>query len=125
MAEISRSAAKAFMRGTPFRCRNTVVQVEQGMVIMRLHGHAIARRVGQRIEMRTAGFPSQTTVSRLNHVMREMLGTCVYRKKQSVLAAIHVSSKEPMELVHLGPEFVVVHPGSPLEQLATVEVECQ
>jgi len=67
--KITEDAVHAFMvAGKNFSNSNTSVMIEGDMVVLRLHGHAIARReVGSnQIQVTNAGWNTRTTNDRLN-----------------------------------------------------------
>lgn len=67
--KITQDAVHAFMIArSPFSSGNTSVMIEKDVVILRLHGHEIARReVGSNsIQITNAGWFSNVTKERLN-----------------------------------------------------------
>ena len=75
MRKITKEAVAAFMGGFEFSNDNTQVCYSQqdGNVIMSLFGNEIARRFMKRdgsyaVKVRTAGYPTRTTMERLNGI---------------------------------------------------------
>jgi hypothetical protein len=69
MRKITENATNAFMAGRPFAQSNTAVMVNDGEVIMSLHGHPIAKRTEDgALYVRSAGWETTTTKERLNGV---------------------------------------------------------
>ena len=79
MRKITKEAVAAFMDGRDRSMGNTyVVKYDNGHYIeMFLHGNNIARRMGKKIEVRTCGYATRTTMERLNGIP----GVSVYQKK--------------------------------------------
>lgn len=76
--KITTQAVNAFMSAKPFNSSNTTVTIEEvkfamfgeKMVVLRLHGNAIAQRLlgSNDIEVSNAGWFSNTTKERLNGI---------------------------------------------------------
>ncbi len=71
MKKIDRQAAAAFVANMPFSGGNTIVAVENDTVIMRLHGHIIAKmcRKDNTLALTLAGYNTLTTRARLNGIL--------------------------------------------------------
>lgn len=76
--KITTQAINAFMSAKEYRLDNTSVTMEpvqfamfgETMVVLRLHGHAIAQRLvgSNEIEVTDAGYQTRTTKERLNGI---------------------------------------------------------
>jgi len=72
MRAVTRKAVDAFFSGGTMGSGNTtVVHGSEGSTIMYLHGSAIARRQGEKVEVCFGGYPSKTTAERINAVLGE------------------------------------------------------
>jgi hypothetical protein len=80
MRKITALAVEAFEAGKPFRRSNTAVLVARAKVTMVLFDNAIARRIGGKLYVRTAGYPTMTTRERLNGLD----GVSVYTRKKAL-----------------------------------------
>lgn len=93
MRKITREAVGAFLANRTFASSNTHVsrEVSDGaaVVVLCLHGNAIAKRVagadGVRLYVRTAGWPTTTTKERLNGLP----GVSVYHHRH----VLHLNGK--------------------------------
>ena len=63
MRQITQDAVEAFTNGYTFKRDNTKVEVFIDRVILRLHGHTIAKRMFNRedVQIRDAGWQTATT----------------------------------------------------------------
>lgn len=64
--QITENAVRAFLLGDNFNQSNTTVQADCTGVRMYLFGNLIANRVGNRLQITTAGWNTVTTRERLN-----------------------------------------------------------
>ena len=64
--QITENAVRAFLLGDNFNQSNTTVQADCTGVRMYLFGNLIANRVGNRLQITTAGWNTTTTRERLN-----------------------------------------------------------
>ena len=64
--QITENAVRAFLLGDNFNQSNTTVQADCTGVRMYLFGNLIANRVGNRLQITTAGWNTLTTRERLN-----------------------------------------------------------
>lgn len=92
--KVTIAACDAFMAGRPFHSTNTDVVVdEEGNVKMLLFGNAIAKRKGERLFIRTAGWNSATTRERLSGLP----GLTVSTEKGAVYLWRHGVGVKPIE----------------------------
>lgn len=68
MWKICEEAAKKFYEKKPFRRGNTEV-VNEDTVLLLLHGHAIAKSMGNEVFVRSCGWFTKTTKNRLNALL--------------------------------------------------------
>ena len=68
--QITNDAVAAFMKGKPFSRGNTTVTNDGDLVVLSLHGNAIARHSNEPASMSItlAGWPTPTTRERLNGI---------------------------------------------------------
>ena len=67
MRKSSREAYQAFISKEPYKNSNTAVHVlEDGGVVLFLHGNIIAKQVDGILSITTAGWPTNVTKERLN-----------------------------------------------------------
>ena len=67
MRKITKEAYQAFINKKPYKKSNTAVQVlEDGAVILSLHGNSIEKQVDETLSITTAGWQTVTTKERLN-----------------------------------------------------------
>lgn len=79
MRKITQEAVREFRNGCPFRKQNTSVVITEYMVVLKLHGNAIARYpIGEfdALEVCDGGWSSNTTKERLNGIC----GVSVHQK---------------------------------------------
>ena len=71
MTKIAEDAAKAFLNRQKFSRKNTVVEIKDtfGTCVMYLHGNAIAEEKNYIIGIRTCGYITQTTQTRLQAIV--------------------------------------------------------
>ncbi len=78
MRKITKEAVAAFMDGREYHNDNTaVISFEIDGISMYLFHNEIANRRGKKLRIRTAGYPTKTTMERLNGIP----GVSVYQKK--------------------------------------------
>ena len=94
MRKIDTQAAAAFKYGKPFNQGNTTITIEGGAVTMRLHGHIIAKMLGNTLVLTLAGYNTRTTRARLNGILYalNMVYSCGYCQKD--FAAVFWQGKE-------------------------------
>lgn len=84
MRKVTENAVNAFFAGRNWAGGNTTVQVEDGWVQMRLHGHKIAWRhtsEPNEIYVSQCGWPTVTTRERLNAVLYTFNGLHMSQSK--------------------------------------------
>jgi hypothetical protein len=64
MSKISYEVIRAWKQGNAYKMSNT----RTNGVVVYLHDNAIIKREGNRVFIRTAGYPTKTTKSRLNEL---------------------------------------------------------
>lgn len=72
-SKINYRISRAFRMGEPIKHGNTTVEVEGGIVTVRLHGHVIAeRKINSReVTFTLAGYDTRTTRDRVNALIEE------------------------------------------------------
>ena len=73
MSNITSEAVQAFVNGTTFKGGNTTVSRnthDSACVSLKLHGHTIAQRIGDRVRINDCGWKTRTTKDRLNGVIQ-------------------------------------------------------
>lgn len=71
----------AIRSGGTMRCDNTSVGQCCGLGLVRLHDNLIAKVHADKIEITLAGWPTATTRSRLNALLREFCNTGIHQSK--------------------------------------------
>ena len=126
MRNITRQALDAFFSGKEFKQDNTEVSVNHsrsGLVILYLHGNAIARRPvkGERVEVSAAGWATMTTKERLNGLMSRV-GANLWQ--EDFVWYYSVPYYKPGQVFNTEKgHWTVVREGGDLEQLADVKGE--
>lgn len=77
MRKVTRQIASAFRAGQSRHVSNT----DTDGTTVRLHGNAIARKAGNRLEISLAGWPSNTTHERIQGILREFGSNCGVGRK--------------------------------------------
>ena len=126
MRDITRKSLDAFFSGKEFKRDNTEVSVNSsrsGLVILYLHGNAIARRPlqGERVEVSAAGWATSTTKERLNGLMSRV-GSGIWQ--EDFVWYYSAPYYKPSQVFNTSKgHWTVVREGSDLEQLADVKGE--
>jgi hypothetical protein len=111
--KITKEMTEAFFAGTKRSMDNTQIIVQDdGTVTMYLHGWAIARRKGGRVEISNAGYKTQTTKERLSGICSK-IGAGIYQKRYRWF----VQPAGDLESVEMPDnEWIVIDGGSAMEQ---------
>ena len=129
MREITEQSAAAFMAARPFRKGNTEVIVENGKTTLYLHGNPIARKIGPRVEVSTAGWKTNTTKERLNGLLSyfdipiQSKYARVWQHRGEWRMTAPATEWQPQVIDADSINWYVVSHGSDLERLANVGKE--
>ena len=122
MRDITKKSLDAFFSGKEFTRDNTGVRItNDGLVVLYLHGNAIARRPvkGERIEVSAAGWATSTTKERLNGLMSRV-GSNLWQ--EDFVWYYSAPYYKPSQVFNTKKgHWTVVREGSDLEQLADVK----
>lgn len=66
MRKITENAAKAFINDKAFKSSNTEVKIENNKTNLYLHGHLIASKQGNKMQITNCGYFTNVTKERLN-----------------------------------------------------------
>jgi hypothetical protein len=114
MRKVSRNAVQDFWQCKPARHSNTWIVQEGDWTVMLLHGNAIARRRGLRLEVSSAGWTTSTTRERLNGVLSEVNAHAWIKDGVLYAAGPGLDCEGPVELDRT---WTAVKFGTPAEQL--------
>jgi hypothetical protein len=126
MRGITSTMVTAFHEGKAKKKQNTAVEVENGWVVMRLHGSKIAKRRvnGTALLLSAAGYATNTTKERLNGV-GQRFGVNIWQKdfewywSSSWLDAFPLEGavRKSNKFNTSSGEWTLVYAGSPTEEL--------